>query len=235
MLHVIFTRREQVAEHIYTFWFRPEKAVRYLAGQFTELHLPHADADGRGERRWFTLSSSPTETELAITTRIAPNEHSSFKRELAALRPGTALGIADPMGDFVLPKDASIPLVFAAAGLGITPVHSMVQYLQHTGEQRQIHLIYAVSRLEEAAWLPLFQDYPLQLTLLVKHPPASYRGDTGSLDSARLLKLAGRSPASYLYLSGPEPMVETFYKDLTASGIAGERLVTDYFPGYMLF
>ena len=38
-----------------------------------------------------------------------------------------------------------------------------------------------------------------------------------------------------LYLSGPEPMVENFYKTLRHKGFGEDRLVTDYFPGYQQF
>src|SRR6185369_15796787 len=103
-----------------SFWFRPERPVDYIAGQFTEIYLPHSGADSRGERRWFTLSSSPTDALVSITTQFIPTEGSTFKKELFGLRPGAALKLADPMGDFVLPKDPSIPLLFIAGGLGIT-------------------------------------------------------------------------------------------------------------------
>jgi glycine betaine catabolism B len=136
---------EDIGGHAKTFWFKPERRVRYVAGQFTELHLPH-DADDRGIRRWFTLSSSPTENLVGITTRFARQQGSSFKRQLAGLRAGMTLDLADPMGDFVLPKDQSIPLVFAVAGLGITPVRSMVKWLVDTQEKRDIRLIYADSQ-----------------------------------------------------------------------------------------
>lgn len=234
MLQVTFVRREETAKDIFTFWFKPEKPVQYIAGQFTELYLPHEGVDNRGPRRWFTLSSSPTDELVSITTRLVPADGSSFKRELFKLPPGAQLGLADPMGDFVLPKSTSIPLVFVAAGLGITPVHSMVKWLHDTGEQRRVHLMYAVRHLEEVAWLELFRDYPLQLTLVVKQPAAEYDGETGSLTTERILQLAD-DDESYIYLSGPEPMTERFYKEMTARGIANERLITDYFPGYTQF
>lgn len=234
-MNVTFDHAESVAKNIKTFWFRPERPVNYTAGQFTEIHFPHDPADQRGIRRWFTLSSSPTEAMVAITTRFARSEGSSFKKQLEIMRPGTPLKLADPMGDFVLPKDPSIPLIFVAAGMGITPVRSMVKWLVDTGEQRRIYLLYAVSELEDMAFVPLIKDYDLAFTPIVSHPPAGYSGETGPLTSQRILKLAENDPNTLIYLSGPEPMVETFFKELTAKGIPSERLVTDYFPGYPEF
>jgi ferredoxin-NADP reductase len=242
-MNVAFSHREPVASDIVTLWFKPDRPLFYVAGQFTEMYLPHSGADSRGERRWFTLSSSPTDPLVGVTTRLSPSDRSSFKKELDSLQPGFALKLADPMGDFVLPKDMALPLVFVAAGLGITPVRSMVKWMRDRREERPVHLIYAVSSADELAFLPLFEEVATKLgmrfTPVVKHASAEWQGESGSLSTARILEFAGSqfadNPNSLLYLSGPEPMTETFYKELTARGIPNERLVTDYFPGYMQF
>ncbi len=217
-----FDHSEQIAPRIKTFWFKPEKPVRYIAGQFTELFLPHA-ADSRGERRWFTLSSSPSEPLLSITVKFADIEGkgSTFKRELAALRPGTPLKLADPMGDFVLPKDASIPLIFIAAGIGVTPMRSMVKWLHDTGERRNITLVYKAKKPSALVFEPLFTGYDLGYMPLVNQP----------LTTEQVLALPNIHQA-LVYLAGPEILVETLTKSLVAQGIAPERLISDYFPGY---
>lgn len=231
-MRVTYTNAEKIARDIWTLWFYPEKPVPYIAGQFTELHLPHSSADERGERRWFTLSSSPTEKLVSITTRMNNNDGSSYKRALQTLQFGQELSLADPMGDFVLPKSPDIPLIFVAGGMGITPVRSMVKYLHDRGETRDVQLLYAMRYDDEAAFLPLFQSYPLAFSQLVSMPSKHYRGKSGAITTEMLLELAAAKPDAYLYLSGPEPMVEKFYKELTAAGVPSERLVTDYFPGY---
>ncbi len=234
-MNVTFDHAEPVAPSIQTFWFKPERPVRYIAGQFTEIYLPHDQPDDRGIRRWFTLSSSPTEDMVSITTKRASHRSGSFKEELWRLAPGTPLKLADPMGDFVLPKDKTIPIVFVAGGMGITPMRSMVKWLKDSGEHRQIHLIYAVTEEADLAFTDLFKDYDLEFTPIVKTPAGNWDGLTGSISSQRVLELAPDDGKSIYYLSGPEPMVETFYKEMRAKGIPDERLVTDYFPGYQQF
>lgn len=212
---------EIITPTIKTLWFRPERPVRYVAGQFTELFLPHEAADERGVRRWFTLSSSPTEQLLGITTRFE-SSGSSFKQQLAALQPGARLHLADPMGDFVLPKNPAIPIVFVAAGLGITPVRSMIKRLQDTDEQRDITLLYRTAESDEQAFAPLFNDSPLKYTPLI--------GQNNRLTADRILQAQQGDPL--IYISGPEQMVEQLYKELQTKGISPDRLVGDYFPGY---
>lgn len=234
-MNVTFDHSEDTADHIKTFWFKPEKPVKYTAGQFTELYLPHPNADNRGQRHWFTLSSSPTDPLLSITTKFAPDHGSTFKQALQQVKPGTALKLAEPMGDFVLPKDQSIPLVFVAGGIGVTPIHSMIKYLHDTGEKRTVHLIYALTHIEEEAFEPLFKQYGVKLTTVVKEPSATYKGEVGTLDPDRILQLAGDDGKALFYLSGPEPLVELLTKGLKNKGINKHRIVTDYFPGYTQF
>lgn len=234
-MNVTFDHSEATADHIMTFWFKPEKPVKYTAGQFTELYLPHPNADNRGQRHWFTLSSSPTDPLLSITTKFAPDHGSTFKQALQQVKPGTALKLAEPMGDFVLPKDQSIPLVFVAGGIGVTPIHSMIKYLHDTGEKRTVHLIYALTHIEEEAFEPLFKQYGVKLTTVVKEPSATYKGEVGTLDPDRILQLAGDDGKALFYLSGPEPLVELLTKGLKNKGINKHRIVTDYFPGYTQF
>jgi ferredoxin-NADP reductase len=225
-MNVAFDHVEDVAPGIKTFWFRPERKMRYIAGQFTELYLPH-EPDERGVRRWFTLSSSPTEELVGVTTRFAKHGGSTFKHQLLRLQPGTEIRLADPMGDFVLPKDPSIPLLFVAAGLGITPVRSMVKWLLDTGEQRDITLLYAAGNPDELAFHDLFTQYAMRFI------PHITQKD-GRLNEGHIIDAVQRDNTQ-IYLSGPENMVETFYKKLQQLGISPDRLVGDYFPGYQQF
>ena len=234
-MNVVYDHSEDIAQNIKTFWFKPERKMQYTAGQFTELYLQHDNADNRGVRRWFTISSSPTDDMLSITTKFFGDQASTFKKTLFSLQPGTPLKLADAMGDFVLPKDPSIPLVFVAGGIGVTPMHSMIKWLHDTKEKRDIHLIYAVNQIEDIAFEPLFREYGLKFTPVVKEPPANYEGETGRLDADRILSLIGNNDKALIYLSGPEPMIEALEKGLKGKGVDKKRLVTDFFPGYQMF
>src|SRR3989344_7668 len=144
---MVFTlvRIHQENYNVTTFWFKPERPLAYTAGQFIEMYLPHDNPDERGIKHWFTLSSSPTEELVSITTKLAGAKSSSFKKTLFALRPGVEIKIVEPMGDFVLPKDIGIPLIFVAGGMGITPFRSIIKWLSDRNEKRDITLLYAAS------------------------------------------------------------------------------------------
>jgi len=223
---------DNTATNIKTFWFRPERPVRYTAGQFTELYLPHSSPDNRGDKRWFTISSSPTDELISITTKYAAEGSSSFKRCLFGLKPGAQVSLADPMGDFVLPKDPAIPLVFVAGGIGVTPIHSMVKYLADREEERDITLIYGANKQRDVSFASLFRRFPLDFVPIIKEPSKSWKGESGVITVERVVEAAQESPNSLVYLSGPEPMIKALVDGLKKAGVNKHRIVTDFFPGY---
>lgn len=221
-MRVKFVRSEPAADNIETLYFESDTKPHYVAGQFIELRIPHDNKDDRGDKRWFTLSSSPTSDLLTITTKFAADKGSSFKKALRALPPDTILDMASPMGDFVLPKDESIPLTFVAGGIGATPFHSMVQYLIDSGEldKRDITLLYAASSEGEIAFLKTFKALGDKFHTIVGE----------RLTADKVLEAANKD--GYIYMSGPEPMIEALEKDLRAAGIDKRNIQTDFFPNY---
>lgn len=222
-MKVKFTGKEPQAKNIESFYFEPAKKPHYTAGQFIELYLPHENKDDRGIKRWFTLSSSPTEDLLAITTNFTEPGGSTFKNILKNLNEGDELDMASPMGDFVLPKDSSIPLVFVAGGIGCTPFRSIIKFLTDDNEKRDITLIYSAKTASKVAFKELFNDY------LGKN----FKEIIGEqLTAESVKKLGNISDKHYVYVSGPEPMVEVLEKDLKKSGVNKKHLYTDFFPNY---
>lgn len=220
-MKVTFSHFEPIADNITSFYFESESPMRYVAGQFIELTLPHKNPDKRGTQRWFTLSSSPTESGLAITTKRA-NPSSSFKKVLWGLKPGDKVEMSSPMGDFVLPKDKSKPLVFVAGGIGITPFHSMVKWLSDQNEKRSIQLIYTVHAEHELSFLPLFKSFDLELNVIVGQ----------KITGEKIISLTNGLNSKQIYVSGPEPMAESLVSQLKELGLRSEQIIGDYFPNY---
>lgn len=232
-MKAIFDHAEDEAANIRTFYFRPEKPVHYTAGQYTELALPHPRPDKRGTRRWFTLSSSPTDELLAITTKYAGDDDtSSFKRKLFRLKPGAEVHLADPMGDFVLPKLIQTPLVFVAGGIGITPFHSMLAWLAATDEQRPIKLLYGVRDEGEIIFEDAFGQAGIKPIITVSEPSPAWGGERGRITAELLVGLEHPSEDALVYVSGPEPMVRSLAKDLHKKGLPKTSIVSDEFPNY---
>ena len=102
------------------FVFTPDKPLTFRPGQYLEWTLGHTPSDDRGNRRYFTIASSPTESTVRLGVRISESK-STFKRALKDMQIGDVVSASSLAGDFVLPEDAKKKLVFIAGGIGITP------------------------------------------------------------------------------------------------------------------
>lgn len=219
-----FVNKIRLTENVWSYYFEPEKPLDYIAGQFIELTLEHQSADSRGQRRWFTLSSCPSEPLLCITTRHSPKP-STFKRVLNNLQTGQTAVISDAMGDFVLPRQNTIPLLFVAFGIGITPIRSMINELQHQKQSRDSTLIYVTKDQHTA----IFGDY------LASQVPTTFYDR--SIEQHQIIDLViadlkGGHELPRIYLSGPEHTIEAMYASLIENNIPEYKIVTDYFHGY---
>lgn len=231
-MNVTFERSEAEADNIRTFYFRPERPLQYTAGQFIELTVNHPRPDVRGQKHWFTLSSSPTDELLSITTKWAADKQSSFKKALWKLQKGDEVQMSDAMGDFVLPKLLQTPLVFVAGGIGITPFHSILKWLANTGEKRPIKLLYAVRNEDEIIFQKTFEDAGIRPTIIVSQPSEFWGGERGQLTAETIFGLEKPDDDTLVYVSGPEPMVESLEKGLKKAGLKQSRFVGDFFPNY---
>ncbi len=226
MTPTTITRIEQNNDSTYTFWFTPEKTFDYSAGQFVEVFIPH-EADDRGTHRWFTLSSSPTEKLLAITTRKV-SKMSSFKHQLFSLKVGDQLLISQAMGDFVLPMQRSIPIIFLVRGIGITPVRSMTKFLSDTGtENRDISVIHNVKHSDDLLFKSIYDTVASQTVSEVEKD-----NDVGKKMTLLAKEQFDTKPGSRVYISGPEVFVEESNHRLIELGLKPSQIVTDYFHGY---
>jgi ferredoxin-NADP reductase len=229
-----FDHAQDEASNITTFWFKPASPIDYTAGQYIELTLKHDNPDDRGEKRWFTLSSAPENDLVSITTKFS-DPGSSFKQALKQLKAGQTLEMSEAMGDFVLPKFVTQPLVFVAGGIGLTPFHSMFGWLNAHHEQRHISFIYAVKNEDQIIFQDTWQHADIHSTVIVDEPSDAWGGERGQLSSELILGLTKPSDDTLFYISGPEPLIEKLGNDLHKSGIKNNQLVTDFFPGYTTF
>lgn len=228
-MQATLTHKTPLTETITSFTFKPEQAFDYTAGQFIELTLPALNGDNR---RWFTVSNSPHEGVVTITTRVGLAAHTDFKRTLADLQPGDPVTISEPLGDFVLPKLLQTPLIFVAGGIGITPFHSMLTWLTHAGEERPIKMLYSVRTEDDIIFQDTFEAANQHVTIVVNQPSAAWGGERGELTAEMILGLKKPATDTLLYLSGPEPFVQRLQKELLKAGVSNQQIVVDEFQGY---
>lgn len=205
------------------FRFAPTRPVRYAAGQWLELHLPHA-ADIRGTRRVFSIASAPSAAigdspEIAIGLRM-PEQGSSFKRALAALEPGSLVRATQVSGDFLLPRDPAQPVVLVAGGIGVTPFASQLDELRRRGEERDVVIVVIPSGEDEILYEEVIEDSGARVVRLTR----------GELTAEGLREAVPDIARRRGYVSGAPGLVAAGRTALRAAG--AKRVRTDYFAGY---
>lgn len=222
---MVLEKKEKIARETYSFFFKPEEPFDFTPGQFMHWTLPHKKPDSRGFRRYFTISSSPTEDRVMIAVKI-PKDHSSFKGALKTLKKGEKIEAMDLSGEFVLPEDKSIPLCFIAGGIGVTPFRSMAKWLVDKGEKRDIVLLYSNSEKEKVCFEKLFDEAE---KLGMKTHYVITKKD-GYIDEKMIKEKVSNWQEREYYISGPQPMVEIFEKILGDMKV--RDIKSDFFPGY---
>lgn len=226
------------AHDTYDFIFASDQRLRFKPGQYLEWTLGHAKPDSRGNRRYFTIASSPTEPEIRMGAKFYPNP-SSFKKSLASLNQGDEIVASQLAGDFVLPKDKTKKLVFMAGGIGITPFRSMVKFLLDKNEKRDIVLVYSNKTEGDIAYRDVFGQAEragvrvVYVLTDVQSISPDWNGERGFVDGVMIQRLIPDFWSRTFYLSGPHSMVTAFDKTLKGMGVRRDRIKEDYFPGFV--
>jgi ferredoxin-NADP reductase len=226
-------------KNVYDFIFRKENNLTFEAGQYLEWTLSHKTPDMRGNRRYFTIASSPTEDHIILGTKFY-QPSSSFKQALLHMKGGDAIRISGLAGDFVMPKDKNKKLVFIAGGIGVTPFRSMVKYLIDKNEKRDIVFLYSNSTKDDIAYKDVFDEAEKHLGIKVIYVlTKDLSSDSianvynGYINSEMLQKNIPDFKDRYFYISGNHEMIMKLNSILSELGIEKSHIKTDFFPGYV--
>jgi len=205
------------ASNAKSFYFElPNSSFTWTPGQYTSLSFEENN-DSNDNLHWFTIASDQRSGKVQITTRISG---SSYKNRLDSLRAGDEVYLSSPEGDFIW-EETTKDIVFIAGGIGITPFHSMLV----SNSQLKAHLIY-VNRSEDF----IFKKELDRIKNSNQNIKISYL--IGAVEKEILEKAEPNLYDSLVYLSGPEPMVESIGNKLIESGLSENNLKRDWFPGY---
>ena len=236
---LVLTLKQKIkrSADVYDFIFTPAKKMNFKPGQYLEWTLGHKSPDSRGNRRYFTIASAPTETEMLIGLKFYPKP-SSFKHSLLNLKPGQQLIAGQLAGDFTMPKNAGTKLVFIAGGIGITPFRSMIKYLLDTRQKRPIILFYANRTPEDIVYKEIFDKAQTELGIKTvytvtenKNLPDNWQGEMGRINEQMIKTKVPDFKERMFYLSGPRSMVNSFEQILSNLGVPSHNIKTDFFPG----
>jgi ferredoxin-NADP reductase/Na+-translocating ferredoxin:NAD+ oxidoreductase RnfD subunit len=225
----------QISDRVFDYAFQPDHQVSFTPGQYMEWTLAGVPYDSRGNRRTFTIASSPTEDLVHVGIKFY-EPASMFKARFAQLRPGDLIYASQLAGNFTLGADACVKVALIAGGIGITPFRSMIKYLTDANIARDVIVLYAVSDPQEFAYVKELREAAkvgVKTMLVVTRPGYSRPPVISAKLSAQLIArtIPDFSERRFL-VSGPSVMVDATKEYLKDLDISSSQVMTDHFSGY---
>jgi ferredoxin-NADP reductase/MOSC domain-containing protein YiiM len=207
----------------------------FQAGQFVVLRLL-VDPSKPPVLRSYSLSDLPGVDHFRISVKNELNGiGSSFLCNRA--REGDLLDVSAPRGSFIL-RPSQSPVVLLSAGVGATPVMSMLHSLAAERSERDIWWIYGASNGIEHPFAEESRSLLKQLSrgrgyVVYSRPTAIDQVGTdfdarGHIDAA-LLERIGASRNSDFYLCGPSSFMQNMRDGLRNWGVIAENVHMEIF------
>lgn len=234
---LIVTSVRTEAPEVKTIFLQPAdtEPFSYKSGQFLTFVFPQINGEAR---RSYSFSSSPELSEpMAITVKRVPNGR--FSRYLIdEAKPGDHIITSGASGFFVLPDNLQAgQVVMLAAGIGITPLFSLIKSILHTRPGITVALIYSTRKQEESIFFNelemLRNQFPERFSIQYLYSTAK------DLTRARLSKTLlpvllnellsrGAEPVLF-YLCGPFPYMRMAQWAIEEAGYQPEQIKKEQF------
>ncbi|MGE7157156.1 2Fe-2S iron-sulfur cluster-binding protein [Methylorubrum rhodesianum] len=213
-------------------WFKPGQHVP------VEIALP-----GQEEpvRRAYSLSNRPGEKALRISVKreADPALASGFLHDHVDV--GSTVQLRHPAGQFFLDDASQRPVVLLSAGVGLTPMVSMLEHLATTGAQRRVWFFHAAISGREHAMgkhvREIAEGFPnAQIHIAYERPRAGIDLQGQHYESEGRLTvdvLKSRLPWDdyEFYICGPKPFMQGIIEGLVAHGVRPDRIRWEAFSG----
>lgn len=204
---------------------------RAKPGQFLTFHWSVA---GKRVLRSYTISSSPTyKNYVEITPKRVENGCvSTFLNNEAKL--GLMVEATGPYGKFYLDETLHRSIVLIAAGSGITPMISMLRYIDDRRLPTLVTLLYCVRTEKDIIFraelerlrtsVPNF-NYGVSLS----KPDDTWRGYKGHCSQEFIRQHVTDLTSTTFFLCGPKGFMESVRQILTSLGVAENRITHESF------
>lgn len=218
-MEVCFTSRKELALDVWEYYFETTTQMDFIPGQYAKFWFANDTSLGG---RTFTLTSAPGATTASFIVRF-PNPMSDYKQRLIAMKPGEIMKHEQPMGDAILPRETSTPLVFIAQGIGIASYIALLRECQEKNLPFKIDVFWT-RRTSDALLKDCFEPFLTGFVTLHEFD------STSRLNQENVMPVMHEQTLTYL--SGSQSFVEVIGTQLEDSSILRERMIYDYYEGY---
>ncbi len=145
------------ARDVKSFYFTPvdgRALAAFAPGQYLTFRLPIAEGEGPLVR-CYSLSERARPDYFRTTIKrvpaagadLPPGRGSGYFHE--RVRVGDVLEVRAPAGTFILDLASSEPVVLVGAGIGVTPLLSMLEAIVHSGREREVYVMLGFRNSDE--------------------------------------------------------------------------------------
>ena len=189
-------------------------------------------------KRNYSISSGPNQDgyRISVKREVSSQGGSAYLHD--HVTEGSLVKVAPPSGDFFLPYNQNRPVILLSAGVGLTPMMSMLESIVTAKANFSTHYIHAALNsgthaMRERVKALAQQHSNIKVvtfysTPLAQDAPGSSHDITGFIN---LDWLQANTPLleADIYLCGPRPFLRTLVADLKEHGVTSDRLHYEYF------
>jgi ferredoxin-NADP reductase len=232
-MNLLLAQIEQQTHDTKTLRFQipKERQLRAKPGQFLTFQWT---IDGQRVMRSYTISSSPIHRNYVEITpkRMENGCVSVFLNERA--KPGLKVEARGPYGQFYFDETIHKSIVLISAGSGITPMISMLRYIDDLRQATSVMLLYCVrtaadiifrselARLERS--LPNFK-----YEVCLSRPEPTWKGHSGRLTGEFVSQHVIDLVSPTFFLCGPNGFMDNARQILSTLGVDPDRVLQESF------
>jgi nitric oxide dioxygenase len=208
-------------------------APAFQPGQYVSVAVDFAD--GRRQLRQYSLSDAPNGRQLRISVKREPAGAANPAGEVSNwihehVKVGGVLQVSHPFGDFTPDTASSQPIVLLSAGIGVTPMISVLNEIARSNPGREVVFAHAARNAGHHAHQ---EDLAAAQAVMPGLRTATFYEDVdGRMEAARLPQWQ-RDQAD-VYLCGPVGFMQAQWHGLLEAGVPVQRLHREVFGPELL-
>ncbi len=244
----IVDRKVAESETITSFYLLPQDGkplAPFLPGQFLPLKLDIA-GQYKPVLRTYSLSDSPNRDyyRLTIKREPAPPDRPDLYPGVSStyfhdeVEPGSKLSAKSPRGKFFLDPQAETPVVLLSAGVGLTPLVSMLNAIVEAGSTRPVWFLHGSRNSREhvmGAHVRQAAEENSNVQIHIRYSRPSSQDivgrdydEAGYVDIDLVKRLVPSKDVDF-YLCGPTPFMKSLFEGLLAWGVSEPRIHYEFF------
>ncbi len=219
---------------IQSFRFFPREEINFLPGQFLKVVFDEENSKNKNLNKFLSFSCAPGKPYIEVTKRLTGSD---FSEKFLNLKKGDEVLINAPMGKCTI-EDFSEKYLFLIGGIGITPVISILEFLETCKKRADIQLLYSNLIESDIPFEKELENWSrsinkIEIThTIVDNKPANPNYFFGLINDNFVKEQVKNFLERRVYIFGPPGMVKAMVEICERLGFNKEKIVAEKFIGY---